>query len=177
MRALEETRTPDIRMADSARFIVAAEPVLPWPRGAFLDAYERSRRDANAALAEGDSVASAIRDFMGTQPIWKGLVAELYRELTTSVMSGPRRPADWPGNARWFSDRLRRAAPILRALGIDCRERRVASGAEVTLVRIAPTAELATLATPGPGAEQSGMIRDGANGASVPMKPLNEYFD
>ena len=29
LRHLEETRTPDVRMADFARFVVAAEPVLP----------------------------------------------------------------------------------------------------------------------------------------------------
>ena len=45
-----------------------------------------------------------------------------------------------------------------------------ASGRPNTLAR--DTAALAT-----PGAELSGMIGDGANGASVAMKPLYKYFE
>ena len=47
-----------------------------------------------------------------------------------------RRSGDWPGNARWFSDRLRRAAPTLRALGIDVVERRGGQGVNVEIRKI-----------------------------------------
>jgi hypothetical protein len=69
-----ETETPNVRMADFARFVVAAEPALPWPGGAFLAAYQRNRGQAVAALAEGDLVATAVKNFVASRPDeWQGL--------------------------------------------------------------------------------------------------------
>ena len=165
MRVLDATPTPDIRMADFARFVVAAEPVLPWQPGSFVAAYQRSRLDANGTLADGDTVASAVRTFIGdAQPEWSGLMSDLYRELSVLVTTGTQRPSDWPANARWLGDRLRRSAPTLRALGIDFDERRGADGNRVTLRR---------LATP---AAPTAMVRDDAsvaNVASVATEPTS----
>jgi hypothetical protein len=133
LRSLKETATPNVRMADFARLVVAAEPALPWPPGAFLAALSKSQQQANATLADGDSVVVAISRFVnGTRPDWSGLVSELHTLLSAGFL-GTQAPSDWPKNARWLSDRLRRAAPTLRALGIDYAERRTARGAGVTL--------------------------------------------
>jgi putative DNA primase/helicase len=169
LRDLDRTRTPNLRMADFARFVLAAEPALPWPPGAFIAAYERCRLDATAALADGESVVNAVRRFMGDSgPGWQGLMSDLYRSLSRTIGREALRPDDWPGNARWFGDRLRRSAPVLRTLGIDFRERRGAAGTKVTLSRLAP------LATPGSGeATPASLVQHGANGAGVPTKPLS----
>ena len=161
LSSLKTTPTPDVRMADFARLVTAAEPALPWDHGRFLDAYRRSRVDADVALLDGDPVARAVRDFIATRPRWRGLVSWLYEELSKSGATYMRRPTDWPANPRWFGDRLRRAAPLLRAHGMDYEERRTAHGMEITLCR------LRSLATLEP--------RDVANGAnasrSCPTKP------
>jgi putative DNA primase/helicase len=167
LRAIDGTPTPDIRMADFARFIVAAEPALPWKLGSFVESYERSRLEVNTALADGDSVSSAIREFMGAGTLWSGLVSELQAELTAMVSKRQRQPPDWPANPRWFGDRIRRAAPILRTLDIDCRDRRTARGTEVTLARIAPPATSAA-----PNASDQEKINDGANCANVAKEPM-----
>src|SRR5205823_3319877 len=60
--------------------------------------------------------------------------------------------------SRWFSDRLRRAAPSLRTLGINIRERRDAQGSKVNIGRIA---SLATSAT------QNGPLQALSNDANV----------
>jgi hypothetical protein len=60
---LDQTPTPDVRMADFARYVVAAEPALPWPPGEFIAAYQRNRERALAGVVEGDLVASAVRQF------------------------------------------------------------------------------------------------------------------
>jgi hypothetical protein len=159
MGMLDATPTPDIRMADFARFVIAAEPALPWKPGSFIAAYQRSRLDANGTLADGDAVANAVRAFMeDARPEWSGLMSDLYRELSVRVTIGTQRPSDWPANAQSFSNKLRRSAPTLRALGIDRHERRGAAGNRVTLRRIA------TLATP---ATPKAPVRDGAHDASV----------
>ena len=113
LRHLDQTETPDMRMADFARFVVAAEPVLPWPRGGFLFAYLRNRGQAVAALAEGDLVATTVKDFMGGRSsTWHGLVSVLYATLNERISIDARRSGDWPGNARCLSrdEAERRAA-------------------------------------------------------------------
>ena len=153
-------------MADFARFIVAAEHALPWKPGGFIESYQRSRLQVNTALADGDSVASVIRDFMDTRTTWTGLVSELYDELAPLVINRLRQPRDWPANPRWFGDRLRRAAPILRSLGIECQDRRTTTGTVVKLARVAPSATPATSSLS--DARHNG---DGANGATVAVEP------
>lgn len=129
LRKLDTTTTPDLRMADFARFVVAAESDLPWPPGAFLAAYRRNREQYNATLVEFDTVACAVRDFAEElSSKWCGLTIELYHKLSRRIEAQRRQPDDWPGNPRWFSDRLRRSLPVLRSVGIDVRERRTAKG-------------------------------------------------
>ena len=158
--------TPNVRMADFARFVVASEPALPWAPGAFLQALLHARQHSSVALAEGDSVAGAVREFLEVDgPFWSGLVSELHGILTTRNVAKLNRPQDWPGNARWFGDRLRRAAATLRATGIEIAERRTSSGTTVTLRRVAPPAP------PAPRAPRSDIDdADGADGANAAME-------
>lgn len=136
LERIESTPTPNVRMADFARFVVAAEPALPWPAGGFLDALSHARQQASLTLVEGDSVAIAVRDFLEIHgQEWSGLISELYSRLTEQNSMRLQRPSDWPGNARWFGDRLRRAHPALRSIRIGIEERRTARGTELSLRR------------------------------------------
>jgi len=49
------------RMADFARWAVAAEKVYPWPDGTFLRAYRHNRRDSHEIALEASPVASEVR--------------------------------------------------------------------------------------------------------------------
>lgn len=166
MARLDDTPTPDLRMADFARFVVAAEPALPWPPGAFLAACRANRSQTVVTLAEGDLVATAVRTFMESRQTWGGLKSDLYEALSVTMSPEVRRSGDWPGNARWFGDRLTRAMPTLRSLGIGIAERRSGAGVYVNIERIAA---LATFATSEPPADECGCA---ANVASVARSPL-----
>ncbi|KAB2942953.1 MAG: hypothetical protein K8F92_16355 [Hyphomicrobium sp.] len=134
LRRLGEVETPNVRMADFARLVVAAEPALPWPPGAFLEAYAANRARATVALVDGDLVASTLRSFVRDHGgYWQGTAAELYAALGERVPLEAKRSGDWPGNARWFADRLKRAAPALRALGWQIGERRTSRGSVITI--------------------------------------------
>lgn len=163
---LDATPTPDIRMADFARFVIAAEPTLPWQPGSFIEALCRARQQASIALAEGDSVTTATRDFIedhGRE--WEGLVSRLYDALCGKVNAKVQRPVDWPKNARWFGERLRRAAPTLRSLGVGFEERRTSSG---TTVCLRPAGFLDTSATSATSAStETTKDSNGANVANV----------
>ena len=57
---IEEVTTPNVRMADFANMIIAAEQSLPWEEGTFLRAYADNRRDVVDAPVSGDIVALMV---------------------------------------------------------------------------------------------------------------------
>ncbi len=159
LRRLDTTQTPNMRMADFAKFIVAAEPALPWISGQFIKAYRRNLERGLAGLTEGDLVAKLVTAFAERHPAgWNGLMSELYEQLSGGLPPEARRSGDWPGNARWFSDRLRRAAPGLRARGVDVHDKRGGEGTRVFIAKIAPVAT---------SAAEGGAEAIPRNGASV----------
>ena len=148
LHRLDDVPTPEARMADFAGLIVAAEPALPWRRGAFLSAYAANRQHAVAVIVEEDLVAKLIRDFAEEHPSgWSGLTSSLYELLSLKVSSEAKRSGDWPGNARWFGDRLRQVQSALRRLGICVNERRVSRGVELTVSTVATVAAAGAAAT------------------------------
>ena len=108
-------------MADFARWIVAAEPALPWGKGKFLEAYERNRRDALSISFEVDIVASIIRDFVKTEKTWEGTASELLDALKKFDPEDTVHNRAFPKMANLLTNRLRRIAPSLR-LEIDIEE-------------------------------------------------------
>jgi hypothetical protein len=107
------------RMADFAHWVVAAEPALPWPAGAFLAAYEANRGEAVESSLEADEVAVAVRELVAEQSEFEGTAQELLATLEARVAEGVRKSRFWPKNPRALSARLRRSAPGLRRGGVD----------------------------------------------------------
>jgi hypothetical protein len=119
LRRLTDTclgRSP--RMADFARWVVAAEPALPWSQGAFLAAYSGNRAGAIEATLDADPVADAVCALVAGEP-WKGRASELMPRLAQGMPEHVLRSHDWPKDATRLSGRLRRLAPALRKVGID----------------------------------------------------------
>jgi hypothetical protein len=146
LRRIDAMPTPQTRMADWARLVVAAEPALPWEPGAFLATLSKNVAHASAALVAGDLVATTVSAFVDDYPDgWQGTMAQLFEVLRTRISQDAQRGGDWPGSARWFGDRLRRAAPALRAAGVDVRDKLTNRG---TMVHIRKIGSLASLASP-----------------------------
>ncbi|MBE3589876.1 MAG: hypothetical protein IMW98_03500 [Firmicutes bacterium] len=106
------------RMADFAKWVVAAEPALPWPAGAFMDAYAGNRADAVELALEADPVAQAVRQ-AAERGEWTGTASELLDELEQIAPEKVQHSRTWPTTARTLANRLRRAATFLRALGVE----------------------------------------------------------
>ncbi|MRG94634.1 DNA polymerase [Polyangium spumosum] len=108
------------RMADFALWATAAEPAFGWPRGTFIKAYSGNRAQAVDQSLEGDVVAMAVRELLARQPdgIWEGSATELHTMLREFVPVHVLHTRDWPQAANTLTNRLRRAAPALRAVGI-----------------------------------------------------------
>lgn len=121
------------RMADFAKWIVAAEPALPWPEGAFLAAYIRERESATETLLEADTVASAIRQLMEGRLDWTGTATELLDTLGGYVTERVSKGKQWPDTSQKLGLRLSYASPSLRAVGIEVDRKH--SGGRIISIR------------------------------------------
>jgi hypothetical protein len=115
------------RMADFARWVVAAEPACPWSRGQFLKAYARNRQDAVEAILDGDIVADVVQALCA-ESRWQGTATELLEAVNARASEAQRRAKDWFTQPRQVSDALRRLAPALRRVGVDVRFFRLGRG-------------------------------------------------
>jgi hypothetical protein len=108
------------RMADFAVFAAAAAPAFGWSAEQFLEAYEANRKTRVERVVEADSVAEAIHRLATERwsDGWEGTATELLKELEAAVSEGTRRQRRWPKGAGALSNRLTRAAPGLRRLGV-----------------------------------------------------------
>lgn len=120
MRNLPSVRLERLpRMADFAKWCVAAEPALPWPPGSFLAAYTDNRGSANAVAIEASVIGPAVVHLMQEQSEWCGLARNILTALEIHhAHEHARRHKDWPSGPRKLSSELRRLAPNLRRAGI-----------------------------------------------------------
>ena len=115
-------------MADFAEWVVACEPVLPWPSGAFLAAYSEAREMMVETGIEADAVATAIVEMLRDVGSWSGRASDMLAALD-GRRDGDRPPKGWPETPQAMGGRITRIAPLLRTTGWDVergagRERR-----------------------------------------------------
>lgn len=124
------------RMADFALLVTAAEPALGWPGGAFMDAYDSNREEANSLALETSPVPTALLKLMAKQEQWVGTAGELLDRLnrTRGVDTTQR---GWPKKGHTLSGMLRRLAPNLRGAGLDVKtgQREAGTGRRLLVIR------------------------------------------
>ncbi len=112
---------PDIlpRMADFARFAIAAETALDMPEGSFMRVYAGNRESAHVTAVESSPVAVAIMRLMQSRESWQGTPSELLEALNLLVDDATRKKRNWSGTPKALGKALKRLAPDLRGVGID----------------------------------------------------------
>jgi hypothetical protein len=122
LKRLPETRLEKLpRMADFALWATACEEAL-WPVGTFWVAYCGNRDQAVQGVIEGDTVAAAVRSMMAARTVrtvWTGTASDLLGALAEVVGDSVAKSKTWPDGPRALAGRLRRAAPVLRKIGIE----------------------------------------------------------
>jgi hypothetical protein len=103
------------RMADFAKWVVAAEPALPWEPGTFIKVYAGNRADAIEATLDGDPLADLVKGFGK----WSGIATDLLTALNDKTDEATRNKKDWYKQPRQVADALRRLAPALRQVDIN----------------------------------------------------------
>ena len=123
------------RMADFALWVTAAEPSLAWPEESFLQAYEANRAAAIEVTLEADPVAGAVIQLVDDKGEWCGTATDLMDKLQTYTADHVLNSHAWPSRPNMLSARLRRAAPSLRAIGVNVNWKRQAKGVRLIEIR------------------------------------------
>ncbi|UQA57137.1 DNA polymerase [Polyangium aurulentum] len=112
------------RMADFALWATAAETSFGWTQGTFIKAYSENKAQAVEISLDADLVATAVRDLLEHWPsgTWEGSATELHAVLRGLVPQHALRTRDWPQAPNALTNRLRRVAPAMRAVGIICED-------------------------------------------------------
>jgi hypothetical protein len=121
LRNLEQVRLERRpRMADFARWCIAAEPALGCEAGAFMRAYASNRSNAHELALEASPIAGALVSFAEREEQWTGTAGELLEELIRQTPEERSREG-WPKSPKHFGGILKRLAPNLRAVGVNVR--------------------------------------------------------
>ncbi|HQP37223.1 MAG TPA: hypothetical protein PLI95_18690, partial [Polyangiaceae bacterium] len=153
---LERTRlTESPRMADFARWVVAAEPGLGWPPGTFMSAYVGNRQETDAEALDRDALAAVLLRWPELRQVgkWSGTAERLYEALCAVATDRETRAHTWPKAHNALGGQLRRIAPSLRAVGIEVViEKRTAHERPITITR--SPGEPSSLSSPSSTGEQ-----------------------
>jgi hypothetical protein len=130
-------------MADFAKWVVAAESVLPWKPGGFMEAYEKNQAEAAALAMEASPVAQALIKLLrgGDKPQqkWQGLCAELLF-LLPPLLPNVRHHL-WPASASTLANAINRVVPALNTVGITVESKRTNEGRKFIVTdRLVPPA-------------------------------------
>lgn len=86
---------------------------------AFMTQFTAARQESIARVLDVSPVATAVLDWVNTNP--QGTVAPVKSILKTLEEFKPVGTDAWPRSAKGLGDALRRAAPALRQMGIECQ--------------------------------------------------------
>jgi hypothetical protein len=116
------TEAPTARMADFARFGMAVERALSWPKGSFNAAFEQNQQEQMTNSLGDDPLAAAMRTLVRTEME----VGTSYAKSPTALLQvlaeyAPQAKLNsnaWPQSPHSLSKRLKKMEPALRACGI-----------------------------------------------------------
>jgi len=114
------------RMADFARWVVAAEPALGWKPGTFMEVYGDNISASVELGLENDLIAEAVLNLTREDAEWQGSCTELLDILAERVSEKMTRAKAWPKTPAILSSKLRRLAPTVRRIGVEIRFNRKA---------------------------------------------------
>ncbi|HEX8173977.1 MAG TPA: DUF3854 domain-containing protein [Pyrinomonadaceae bacterium] len=136
------------RMADFALWATAAEASMGLNSGACIRALMGNRESANDLALEASPIASTLIEFVQEQGNWKGKSSELLEALNQRASEEVKKQQGWPKRPNLLSGAVKRVAPNLRAIGIDCQVGRTKAGSSITLEYKGKTSSPASLSSP-----------------------------
>lgn len=107
------------RLAEFAMLGMAIAKAAAQEPKAFMAQFTAARQESIARVLDASPVATAVLDWINANP--QGTVAPVKSILQTLERFKPVGTDAWPRSAKGLGDALRRAAPALRQMGIECQ--------------------------------------------------------
>jgi hypothetical protein len=108
------------RLIEFAKLGMAIAKVLGKPENDFLSQFNKSREESISRTIDASPVASTLIEWIENHP-GKSVTMPTKNLFEAISFKKPTNTESWPRSAKGFADALRRAAPALRQLGIECR--------------------------------------------------------
>ena len=108
------------RLAEFAKLGMAVAEALGKTGGDFLRQFNASRQESIARTIDSSPVASALIEWFEDNDM-RTTVLPVNQLFSQVERKKPLNTDSWPRSAKGFADALRRAAPALRTMGIECR--------------------------------------------------------
>jgi hypothetical protein len=118
------------------KWATAAEPIFGFDDGEIFNAYQDSAGETTQAAFEADVVAIVLTRFIRGLAArqWEGTSTALYAAIDDCATDNERKMKSWPGSLTALTNRIDRAAPLLRSQGIHVERRRTRSDRLITIV-------------------------------------------
>lgn len=125
MPVVKPDRLP--RLADFAKWVMAAEEGLGWEPGTFMQTFDENQETSVLDALSGDTVARGVVGLVNFTeekpdpkvPCWTGTTSDLLKELGEFVSDDVRSGKYWCHSVVSLARKLRKLAPGLRAAGIN----------------------------------------------------------
>jgi hypothetical protein len=163
-----------VRMADFAKWSMAAEPALGLEQGAFMRAYVGNRAEAVEITLEASPLYEPLRVISATG--FEGSATELLHRLADLVGEKTAKTDGWPKTAAVLGGEVRRLAPVLRRVGIEIEFPR-RGRKRLIVVRTAPDSAVDAddAVTPRASTDLKSDSDDGVDGDLQPCSKSHEY--
>ncbi len=106
------------RMIEFVRFGAAIALALDATPAEFIESFRACRLDAVHRTIDANPVAAAVMTWLEENP--EGATDTASNLMRRIEQFSPPRSESWPRSGKGFADALRRTAPALRQLGINC---------------------------------------------------------
>jgi len=137
LRNVDGVKLPEEpRLIGALKWATAAEPSIGFDDGEIFRAYKDSAGETIQAAFEADVVAIVLTRFvrgLATRQ-WEGVSTALYAAINDCAADSERKMKSWPGSAAALTNRIDRAAPVLRSQGVHVERRRTRTYRVITIV-------------------------------------------
>ena len=129
------------RLIGALKWATAAEPNFGFDDGAFFKAYQESARETIQAAFEADVVAIVVVSFIRSLATraWEGTSTQLFAAINDHATDAQRKMKSWPASPAGLTNRIERAAPVLRSQGVVIERRQTHAARLITIVLVDPT--------------------------------------
>jgi hypothetical protein len=114
------------RLIGALKWATAAEANFGFDDGTIFKAYQESSRETIQAAFEADVVAIVVTSFVRSlaTKAWEGTPTALFSVINEHATEAQRKMKSWPASPAGLTNRLERAASLLRSQGVHAERRR-----------------------------------------------------